>query len=145
MTTTRTPQLPHAFADAIERFIRVQEGRHLSPQTLRAYRADLSQLAPWLHEDNPYLTDPIDVTTGDLNEFLAHLAHRGLSGVSRARKLATIRELYRPLKNSGVIAQSPSTPSNLHDANGEVAPTSLPKSTTDFWRQPVPTHVTPAS
>lgn len=43
----------------------------------------------------------------DLNEYLASLAHRGVSGVSRARKLAAIREFYRSLKNSGLIDHSP--------------------------------------
>lgn len=107
MAASNSSPVPHAFAEAIERFIRVQEGRNRSPQTLRAYRSDLTQLAGWLHVDNPYLTDPVDVTTDDLNEFLAALAHRGVSGVSRARKLAAIREFYRSLKNSGVIERSP--------------------------------------
>ncbi len=74
---------------------------------MRAYHSDLSQLAGWLHQDNPFLLTPADVTTDDINEFLASVAHRGVSGVSRARKLAAIREFYRSLKNSGVINHSP--------------------------------------
>ncbi len=50
---------------------------------------------------------PIDVTGDDLNEYLAALAHRGVSGVSRARNLAAIREFYRSMKNSGLIDHSP--------------------------------------
>jgi len=107
MTTTNTLLNPEQFITAIERFIRIQEGRNRSPQTLRAYRSDLTQLATWLHQDNSYLTDPIDVTGDDLNEYLAALAHRGVSGVSRARKLAAIREFYRSMKNSGLIDYSP--------------------------------------
>lgn len=107
MITNDTMPIPELFSAAIERFIRIQEGRNRSPQTLRAYRSDLRQLATWLHEDNAYLTDPIDVTGDDLNEYLASLAHRGVSGVSRARKLAAIREFYRSLKNSGLIDHSP--------------------------------------
>src|SRR5665811_1452798 len=99
--------VPQPFVEAIDRFIRVQEGRNRSAQTLRAYRSDLSQLADWLHTDNPLLTDPVDVTTDDLHEFLAHLAHDGISGTSRARKLAAIREFYRSLKNLDLIAKSP--------------------------------------
>jgi site-specific recombinase XerD len=98
---------PPAFAEAIERFIRVQAGCNRSSQTIRAYRSDLNQLASWLHADNPYLTDPVDVTTDDVNDFLAELSERGLSGVSRARKLAAIREFYRWLTNSGAIERSP--------------------------------------
>jgi integrase/recombinase XerC len=107
MTHPNPSPVPERFAVAIERFIRVQEGRNRSPQTLRAYHSDLSQLAGWLHQDNPFVLTPADVTTDDINEFLASLAHRGVSGVSRARKLAAIREFYRSLKNSGAIEHSP--------------------------------------
>ncbi len=95
------------FATAIERFLRTQEGRNRSPQTLRAYRSDLTQLAAWLRADNSLLVDPADVTGEDLNAFLADLGRRGLSGVSRARKLAAIREFYRFLTLAGVVKQSP--------------------------------------
>jgi site-specific recombinase XerD len=99
--------IPLPFHDLIERFVRIQEGRNRSPQTLRAYRSDLAQLAEWLHLDNPLLSDPLDVTTDDLHEFLAHLAHEGISGTSRARKLAAIREFYRALVNLDLLEKSP--------------------------------------
>jgi len=107
MKRTNTDNIPPAFSQAIERFIRAQEGRNRSAQTLRAYRSDLSQLADWLHTDNPLLTDPVEVTTDDVHEFLAHLAHDGISGTSRARKLAAIREFYRSMVNLDLIAKSP--------------------------------------
>lgn len=107
MATPNKLPVPQMFTDAIERFIRVQQGRNRSPQTLRAYRSDLCQLAGWLHDENKFLTDPGDVTTDDLNDFLASLAHRGISGASRARKLAAIREFYRWLRISGAIVTSP--------------------------------------
>jgi len=103
---------PPSFAGAIDRFIRVQEGRNRSAQTLRAYRSDLNQMAGWLFADNSYLAEPSDVTTDDVNDFLAELADRGLSGVSRARKLAAIREFYRWLTNTGVINRSPFDPND---------------------------------
>ncbi|MDP9472588.1 MAG: tyrosine-type recombinase/integrase [Chloroflexota bacterium] len=106
--TSSTPSTTTApFAAAIERFLRTQEGRNRSPQTLRAYRSDLTQLALWLRADNPLLVDPADVTQEDLNAFLADLSRRGLSGVSRARKLAAIREFYRFLKLIGTVVESP--------------------------------------
>lgn len=107
MTTSNQLPVPARFAEAIARFVRVQEGRNRSPQTLRAYRSDLAQLASWLHAENELLVDPVDVTTDDLTDFLAALAHRGVSGVSRARKLAAIREFYRSLRLSGAIEHSP--------------------------------------
>lgn len=107
MQRNNPDNIPQPFAEAIERFIRVQEGRNRSKQTLRAYRSDLSQLAEWLHLDNPLLTDPVEVTTDDLHEFLAHLSHEGISGTSRARKLAAIREFYRSLMNLDLVVKSP--------------------------------------
>lgn len=107
MQRNNSDNIPQPFGEAIERFFRVQEGRNRSKQTLRAYRSDLSQLAEWLHLDNPLLTDPVDVTTDDLHEFLAHLAHDGISGTSRSRKLAAIREFYRSLMNLDLIVKPP--------------------------------------
>ncbi len=107
MTSSPPSTTTAPFAAAIERFLRTQEGRNRSPQTLRAYRSDLTQLAIWLHADNPLLTDPADVTGEDLNAYLADLGRRGLSGVSRARKLAAIREFYRFLTRVGMIEVSP--------------------------------------
>ncbi len=101
------PTIAARFVAAIERFLQTQEGRNRSPQTLRAYRSDLTQLATWLRTDNPLLVDPGDVTGEDLNAYLADLGRRGLSGVSRARKLAAIREFYRFLRLAGVVGQSP--------------------------------------
>ena len=98
---------PSSFEDTIERFLRTQAGRNRGPQTIRPCRSDLTQLATWRRADNPLLTDPASVTTDDINEFLAHLAREGRSGVSRARKLAAIREFFRAFKISGVITASP--------------------------------------
>lgn len=107
MATSNPLPVPAQFVEAIERFVRVQEGRNRSPQTLRAYRSDLAQLAGWLHAENSLLVDPADVTTDDLHDFLAGLAHRGVSGASRARKLAAIREFYRSRRISGATEYSP--------------------------------------
>lgn len=107
MTKPISYKVPERFAVAIDNFINVQEGRNRSLQTIRAYRSDLSQLAGWLHFDNPFLILANDVTTDDINAFLAHLAHRQVSGVSRARKLAAIREFYRWMTVTGQLDHSP--------------------------------------
>ncbi len=52
MTSSYPTTKTTAFAAAIERFLRTQEGRNRSAQTLRAYRSDLTQLATWLRTDN---------------------------------------------------------------------------------------------
>jgi integrase/recombinase XerC len=121
-----TPINLPTFEAAIERFLTTQEGRNRSPQTIRAYRSDLIQMATWLRADNPLLTDPADVTNDDLHEFLAHLAREGRSGVSRARKLAAIREFYRFLKLSGIVTESPveglDTPKREKHVRGYLTP-----------------------
>lgn len=99
--------LPQSFQDSIDRFCLAQEGRNRSAQTIRAYRSDLSQLARWLHEDNPLFEGPTEVTVEDLLGYMAHLAKSGVTGVSRARKLAAIREFFKHLKLTGVVDQSP--------------------------------------
>jgi len=98
---------PTAFDETIARFLRTQEGRNRSPQTLRAYRSDLIQLAVWLLTDNPLFVDSVDVAPGDPNAFLVHLAEEGLSSVSRARKLAPTREVLRFLRSGGVLDAGP--------------------------------------
>jgi site-specific recombinase XerD len=42
-----------------------------------------------------------------VTEYLAHLSKRGLSGASRARKLAVIREYFRSCQVWGLIDKSP--------------------------------------
>ncbi len=103
MTKTTTMTLE----EAGEAFLRALAGRNLSPQTLRAYRGDVRQFVAWLRETNGVAETPADVTRLDATEYLAHLAGRGLSGVTRARKLAALRELFRYLEGIGVVSRSP--------------------------------------
>jgi integrase/recombinase XerC len=50
---------------------------------------------------------PADVRKADLSEYLAYLGGRGLSGVTRARKLAALREFFRYLVEHELIGKSP--------------------------------------
>jgi site-specific recombinase XerD len=61
----------------------------------------------FLEETNLAATGPTNVTKADISEYLANLSQQGVSGVSRARKLAAIREFFRFLEGHGVIAKSP--------------------------------------
>ncbi len=101
------PSTPTPLEINIAAFLRALEGKNRSPETIRAYRTDLTQFATWLRTDNPLLVDAGDVTTEDALEFLAYLSRQGLSGVSRRRKLAAIRELYRYLRQIKAVADSP--------------------------------------
>lgn len=95
------------FLAAIERFLAAQAGKNRSPQTIRCYRTDVTQLADWLAREPMPVTDPDEVTTADLVAYLASLGRRGLTGVSRARKLAAVREFYRFLLATKAVGESP--------------------------------------
>ncbi len=72
-----------------------------------AYRTDLQQFLKWLHNNNLLAETPSDVERADVNEYLTHLARSGVSGVSRARKLAALREYFRFVEDAGGITKSP--------------------------------------
>jgi len=94
-------------ADSMAAFMRSLEGKNRSELTRKAYHTDLLQFFIWLKENNVVATSPERITKADVTEFLTACARRGLSGVSRARKLAAIREYYRYLVDHEVIPKSP--------------------------------------
>src|SRR5215210_1930689 len=94
---------------SVEAFLCSLPGKNRSPATIKAYRTDLAFFAAWLIENNITAVQPGAVSRADIEAYLSELAHQGLSGVTRARKLAAIREYFRFLENHGVIARSPAT------------------------------------
>ena len=73
--------------------------RGLSPNTLAAYRRDLSQYLAFLAGIEP--------DTGDLDRFVEDLTLAGLAPASIARKLAAVRGLHRFLVSEGHSATDP--------------------------------------
>src|SRR5690242_9811063 len=98
-----------ALAESLSAFLRSLEGKNRSEATRQAYHTDLLQFFIWLKENNVAATGPDKITKADVTEFLTACHRRGLSGVSRARKLAAIREYYRYLVDHEIIAKSPTT------------------------------------
>ncbi len=92
---------------ALEQFESDLRGKNRSPSTLRAYRSDLKQLIAYVHATNLVIVEPRQVERIDLVEFLAYLADQQVSGTSRARKIAAIREFFRFLVENGSIEKSP--------------------------------------
>lgn len=108
--------LPQGVADhcptleeALEAFLRALEGKNRSPATLQAYSTDLEQFIAWVHENNYTATTVDQVEKLDITEYLAASGQRGVSGVSRARKLAAIREYFRYLEEHGFLVRSLAT------------------------------------
>ena len=100
---------PSPLAQDLPRFLNALQGRNRSEATIRAYSSDLHQFSGWLSENNLAIHHAADVTRTDVVDFLADLGRRDVTGVSRARKLAALRELFRHLQNEGRIDKSPTT------------------------------------
>lgn len=101
--TDTTLTLEQALAD----FLQALAGKNRSAATSRAYQTDIHQFIIWLHENNMVVVSPIQIERADITEYLASLAERKLSGVSRARKVAALREYFRYLADHDAIAKSP--------------------------------------
>lgn len=103
--------MPNTDASSIEAalaaYLRTLSGANKSAATITAYRTDLQQFLTFLDETNCAIAGAGDIGRADIEEFLAHLASQGLSGTTRARKLAAIREFFRYLHESGTIAKDP--------------------------------------
>ena len=113
-------------AESLSAFLRSLEGKNRSEATRQAYHTDMLQFFIWLKENNVAATGPDKISKTDVTEFLAACAHRGLSGVSRARKLAAIREYYRYLVDHDILVKSPAagvaTPKREHNVRKHLAP-----------------------
>ncbi len=103
-----TPSKRHLSLEAtLDLYLRTLAGRNRSAATIIAYRTDIGQFISWLRETNVTIETPDDVERIDVTEYLGHLADRQLSGVSRARKLAAIREYFRFAQVEGLLQASP--------------------------------------
>jgi integrase/recombinase XerD len=89
----------------IDRFLdAVWMERGLSPNTLAAYRADLTALERWLEEHE------IDLSAahrGDILSFMASRVQAGARPRSTARQLSSFRRFYRHLVREGALREDP--------------------------------------
>ena len=92
---------------ALTDFLNSLTGKNRSAATIRAYQTDIHQFIMWLHENNMVVLSPAQVERADITDYLASLAQRRLSGVSRARKVAALREYFRYLVEHERLTKSP--------------------------------------
>jgi integrase/recombinase XerD len=89
----------------IDRFLdAVWMERGLSPNTLAAYRADLTALERWLEEHE------IDLSAahrGDILSFMASRVQAGARPRSTARQLSSFRRFFRHLVREGALREDP--------------------------------------
>ena len=89
----------------IDRFLdAVWMERGLSPNTLAAYRADLTALDRWLDEHSG---DLVHAQRGDILAFMASRVQAGARPRSTARQLSSFRRFYRYLVREGALREDP--------------------------------------
>ena len=94
--------------EQIEEFLNyLSVERGLSPNTLGAYRCDLTQFLVWLQRRR--ITSWTTSTREHVTTFMMDGKQRGLSAVSIARKLAAIRVCYRYLVAQRYLPQDPTS------------------------------------
>ena len=81
--------------------------RNASPNTIRSYETDLSQLTAFLTPPGTETPAIADVTHLMIREFVAHLHDLGLEKSSIARKLAAIRSLFKFGVREGKVIRNP--------------------------------------
>ena len=95
--------MPHPFGNSLDAFLRhLRDVRHMSPNTLRAYRSDLTDFLDWLPADRE--------APGrlELRRYLVELEERGLKASSVQRKLAAVRAYHKYLREFEGLAEDPS-------------------------------------
>src|SRR5918998_205251 len=98
--------LPLPFEATLESFIRSLVAKNRTPATLAGYRSDVGNFLAWLCENTP-CGQPQEVTRADICEYLAERGQAGVSGLSRARNLAAIKEYFRYLVEQAPTPSSP--------------------------------------
>ena len=105
MTTTSTP----LFETTLSGFLTTLTAKNRSAATLRAYHTDINQFLRFVEDTDSTVASPADIDRTHLADYLADLGHQGVSGVSRARKMAALREYFRYLIETDVLTKSPAT------------------------------------
>ena len=79
-------------AAAVDSFLADLDHRRCSPQTVRAYRSDLGQIASWAKRRRVSL---LDLCHDDLHEYAKYIGKQGYASATAARKATTLRSFLR--------------------------------------------------
>lgn len=97
---------PIKIRDAHKEFVEFLKGKKHSSATILAYGKDIEQLASFLGELQKHHVH--EVSTEDLQAFLAKMSETGYTPKSLSRKLNSTRTFYRFLKVNEYITDDPS-------------------------------------
>ena len=100
-------EIPTALTATLTGYLISLQTRNMSEHTITAYRTDVTQFITWLAENDGTVTTPHHISRSHLIDYLSHLAHLGRSGVTRARKLAAIRQYCQFLVDESKLPASP--------------------------------------
>src|SRR4051794_2072682 len=100
---------PLDLGETVKSFLRTLEGRNASPETIRAYTTSLAQFLTYLAASYPSGIRADEVQQEDVEEYLITLSRRGLSGVTRANRLAAIRQFFHFLVTRKLLVSSPAS------------------------------------
>ncbi len=98
------PTLGKPWQAALEQLDQDLLRTNTAPRTRRAYSIDTIQFASWAE---PRGRVPTTVDSRELRRYISHLSSLGMSPATVARKLASIRALFRSLREHGLIEQNP--------------------------------------
>ena len=91
--------------DLLNEFLEYKQNISMcSDQTIRAYRNDLNQFADFLLKNEVSI---LESSTMDIQDYLSEVGkNKNISTSSMARKLASIKSLYRYLANNKIISKN---------------------------------------
>ena len=108
---TQTDAGSAAMRDAVEDFVHyLTVERGVSPNTLAAYRNDLTQLVEFVSSRNGHsrgIRTWADVSDQTISEYVLHLHDLGYSQSTRARKIASSKSLFGFLVMEDVVKANP--------------------------------------
>src|SRR5215208_6250262 len=93
-----------AWASALQAFDADLRRRGAAEKTRRAYGIDVGQFALWATRQG---VDPPAVTARSLRRYAAGLSQAGAASTTVARKLASLRALFRSLREHGRVQENP--------------------------------------
>ena len=105
MKNLPTSQQPSdGWTRALQAFDADLRRRGAAEKTRRAYGIDVGQFALWASRAE---VEPAAVTPRTLRRYAASLSEGGAAPTTVARKLASLRALYRALRENGTVEQNP--------------------------------------